>query len=108
MILQKLTLCPFAGFTHREVEFKSGLNVILGENEAGKSTLVKALKASLFEPTSLGKRDLEKFAHSYFPKGIADQAKTILVFESGVLSTFASPTHCNGDASHGARESRTC
>jgi exonuclease SbcC len=86
MILRKLTLCPFAGFTHREVEFQLGLNVILGENEAGKSTLVRALKASLFEPTNLGKRDLEKFAHAYFPKGIADQAKTILVFESGNIT----------------------
>lgn len=58
MILNKLILCPFAGFTNREVEFKKGLNVILGENEAGKSTLVNAIKASLFEPTNLGKRDL--------------------------------------------------
>jgi len=54
MILKKLILCPFAGFTNREVEFKKGLNVILGENEAGKSTLVNAIKASLFEPTNLG------------------------------------------------------
>ena len=99
MILQKLTLCPFAGFTHREVEFKSGLNVILGENEAGKSTLVKALKASLFEPTSLVKRDLEKFAHSYFPKGIADQAKTILVFESGKITYTLEKTWGAGKSS---------
>ena len=99
MILQKLTLCPFAGFTHREVEFKSGLNVILGENEAGKSTLVKALKASLFEPTTLGKKDLEKFAHSYFPKGIADQAKTILVFESGKITYTLEKTWGAGKSS---------
>jgi exonuclease SbcC len=83
MILNKLILCPFAGFTNREVEFKKGLNVILGANEAGKSTLVNAIKASLFEPTNLGKRDLEKFAHAYFPKGNADQAKIILDFNAG-------------------------
>lgn len=83
MILNKLILCPFAGFTHREIEFKKGLNVILGENEAGKSTLVNAIKASLFEPTNLGKRDLEKFAHAYFPKGNADQARIILDFNAG-------------------------
>jgi len=83
MILNKLILCPFAGFTNREVEFKKGLNVILGENEAGKSTLVNAIKASLFEPTNLGKRDFEKFAHAYFPKGNADQAKIILDFNAG-------------------------
>ena len=99
MILQKLTLCPFAGFTHREVDFKSGLNVILGENEAGKSTLVKAIKATLFEPTNLGKRDLEKFAHSYFPKGIADQAKTILVFESGNITYTMEKTWGAGKSS---------
>jgi exonuclease SbcC len=83
MILHQLTLCPFAGFTHREVKFNSGMNVILGENEAGKSTLVNAMKAVLFEPTQLGKRDLEKFAHAYFPKGNTDQAKVILEFSVG-------------------------
>lgn len=83
MILKKLTLCPFAGFSHREIEFKKGLNVILGENEAGKSTLVNAIKAALFEPTNLGKRDLEKFSHAYFPKGNTDQAKIMLDFSAG-------------------------
>ena len=83
MILRQLTLCPFAGFAHRVVTFQPGMNVILGENEAGKSTLVQAIKAALFEPTHLGKRDLEKFSHAYFPKGNADQAKILLEFVVG-------------------------
>jgi exonuclease SbcC len=36
------------------IEFRAGLNVILGPNEAGKSTLVNALRYSLFETTKFG------------------------------------------------------
>jgi DNA repair exonuclease SbcCD ATPase subunit len=80
MILQKIELCPFAGFQHRLVEFNRGLNVVEGENEAGKSTLVNAIKAVLFENTTQGKRALTEFSEKYFPRGKSDHAKVILTF----------------------------
>ena len=80
MILQKIELCPFAGFQHRLVEFNRGLNVVEGENEAGKSTLVNAIKAVLFENTTQGKRALTEFSDKYFPRGKSDHAKVILTF----------------------------
>lgn len=80
MILQKIELCPFAGFQNRLVEFNRGLNVVEGENEAGKSTLVNAIKAVLFENTTQGKRALKEFSEKYFPRGKSDHAKVILNF----------------------------
>lgn len=75
MILQKIELCPFAGFQHRLVEFNRGLNVVEGENEAGKSTLVNAIKAVLFENTTQGKRALTEFSEKYFPAARATTPK---------------------------------
>lgn len=80
MILKHIELCPFAGIQQRTVAFQSGMNVIIGENEAGKSTLVNAIKAALFENTNQGKRSLQEFGDAYFPRGKSDQAKVILVF----------------------------
>ena len=51
MIINTIKLNPFAGITEREASFEPGLNVILGPNEAGKSTLLNALRMVLFTPT---------------------------------------------------------
>ncbi len=59
MILRRLHLHPFAGAADREVILGPGLNVVLGPNEAGKSTLRRALRQVLFVPTKLGKRESE-------------------------------------------------
>ncbi|HCS09976.1 MAG TPA: hypothetical protein DIV40_00840, partial [Clostridiales bacterium] len=40
----------FAGIKDVSVEFKDGLNVILGSNESGKSTLVEGIHSVLFKP----------------------------------------------------------
>ena len=83
MKLIQIELCPFAGFQQRTVAFETGLNVILGENEAGKSTLVEAIKAVLFESTQQGKREFTPFAEKYIPRGKGDHAKVILNFSVG-------------------------
>ena len=57
MILRRLQLHPFAGSADREVRFEPGLNVILGPNEAGKSTLRRALRQALLVSTKLSKRE---------------------------------------------------
>lgn len=43
MKLLDITLHPFAGIINRTTTFQPGLNVVTGTNEAGKSTLVKAI-----------------------------------------------------------------
>jgi DNA repair protein SbcC/Rad50 len=39
MILREIKLNPFAGMNNKSVPFNQGLNLILGPNEAGKSTI---------------------------------------------------------------------
>ncbi len=47
-MLNKLTLKNFKKFTNREIVFSPGLNVVIGKNEAGKSTIMQALLAVLY------------------------------------------------------------
>ncbi|MFP4644011.1 MAG: AAA family ATPase [Spirochaetales bacterium] len=63
MILTSVTLHPFAGISDRCVRFDPGLSVVLGPNEAGKSTLFRAIEAVLLESSALtDARFQERFA----------------------------------------------
>lgn len=48
MLFTKLKLNYFGQFHNREIELKPGINLIYGENEAGKSTLHTFIKGMLF------------------------------------------------------------
>ena len=67
MKLIQLHLHPFAGTVNRTYNFENGLNVIFGDNEAGKSTMVKALLLSLLESTDLTKSEFKNLItnHKY-------------------------------------------
>lgn len=67
MIIQELRLEPFAGIPNLRVEFQRELNVVLGPNEAGKSTLVNALKMVLFMPSQYDKRTLDRDISKFMP-----------------------------------------
>ena len=56
MILRKLELKHFGKFGERTFEFRRGMNLVTGPNEAGKSTLMEAIPAVLF-----GVRNKERF-----------------------------------------------
>ena len=43
MIIKKLTLRNYRNYSSRQFEFKSGVNVILGENGVGKTNIVEAI-----------------------------------------------------------------
>lgn len=81
MILRRLHLHPFAGAADREVVLGPGLNVVLGPNEAGKSTLRRALRQVLFVPTKLGKRESEAEVSPRLPLGGGDTIRVSLDFE---------------------------
>ena len=49
MIIKKYTCKRFAGIKDIDMEFENGLNVILGSNEAGKSTVVEGIHSVLFK-----------------------------------------------------------
>ena len=67
MRLKRVHLCPFAGQADREIHFEPGLNVILGPNEAGKSTLFHAIQHVLFTQTNLKKLDFKKEIQRFLP-----------------------------------------
>ena len=67
MKLTSVRLHPFAGIRERTYDFNNGLNVILGPNEAGKSTVFQAILNGLLTTTSLTAAKLESEMGRYFP-----------------------------------------
>ena len=80
MRLEKITLHPFAGFINKTFEFESGLNIILGENEAGKSTLTKAIIMVLFERTNQTAAAEKKLLENLLPANGGDVIAVDLEF----------------------------
>ena len=82
MIVRTLKLHPFGGLVDTEVSFEDGLNVVLGPNEAGKSTLVRALSSALFTPSKLGKRMFKERVARFLPISGGDTVNVSLAFEA--------------------------
>ncbi len=72
MILRSLELKHFGKFGERTFDFRRGMNLVLGPNEAGKSTIMEAIPAVLF-----GIRDKDRFK----PWGRQGSCEAALVFE---------------------------
>ena len=52
MKLNTITLTQFGPFEDRTVAFRPGLNLVFGYNEAGKSTLLRAIRAAFYGASS--------------------------------------------------------
>ena len=85
MILRRLQLHPFAGTSDRDLRFEPGLNVVLGPNEAGKSTMRRAVRQALLVPTKLGKREAEGEVVPYLPLGGGDTIRVSVELAEGDL-----------------------
>lgn len=70
MKIEELSTEQFAGINKKNIKFSDGLNVIFGENEEGKSTLVRLLSGLLFENVN-GRAD-KNFKESAFPAENSD------------------------------------
>jgi DNA repair exonuclease SbcCD ATPase subunit len=76
MKLMELFVQGFGQFgTQRTIDFKNGVNVIIGPNESGKSTLHNAILASLFQPA---KAELD----SYYSWSNPDICKVKLTYQT--------------------------
>ena len=57
MIFTKLTLNNFKSYNHEVIRFGDGITVIVGENGAGKSTILEAISFALFKQHTAKKID---------------------------------------------------
>ena len=74
MYIKSYSCTRFAGLNDKSVEFEKGLNVILGPNESGKSTIINGIHSTLFKNIRL-RRNLKAdndFIHRYMPKPDGD------------------------------------
>ena len=81
MIISRITLSPFAGIPHLDLNFTDGLNVILGANEAGKSTVFHALYNVIFTEAKLTPGRFKKIMNRFLPVGGGDTIAVELYFK---------------------------
>lgn len=84
MYIKEYRCKRFAGLRDVNLEFVKGLNVILGDNETGKSTIIEAINASLFKEIRLTKRDNihKEFAHRFMPRPDGDYIDSQVTIET--------------------------
>jgi len=87
MTLKSFQTDIFAGINDIEIKFEEGLNVLVGPNEAGKSSIINALFVSLFIKPKIDKRysDLrgEEFENRFLPYPEGNFVNGKLVFSIG-------------------------
>ncbi|TDO92037.1 exonuclease SbcC [Halanaerobium saccharolyticum] len=73
----------FAGINDRSYQFDDGLNILLGDNEAGKSTVINAIYASLFigPQIKLNTTEGKEFKERFLPYPDGDYAEAEVEFE---------------------------
>ena len=81
MIISRITLSPFAGITNLDLSFTDGLNVILGANETGKTTLFHALYNVMFTEAKLTPGRFKKLMTRFLPIGGGDTIVVELHFK---------------------------
>ncbi len=80
MIIQKINITTFAGLTGRKLQFKDKLNVVLGPNEAGKSTIFSTIENIMFTPAKLTPSKFDKTMGDFLPIGGGDTLKAEIDF----------------------------
>ena len=83
MILSTLHVHSFGALSSLSVQLEPGMNVILGPNEAGKSTLFRALQHLLLTPVNLNKRSFQERIRPLLPVGGGDTISCALDFRVG-------------------------
>ena len=74
MKLKNISCTQFAGIRDREIALEDGINVIFGQNESGKSTLVNLISCTLFQKAKLDGRSNKDFKRLYFPSARKDSS----------------------------------
>jgi len=87
MIIKEYRCRRFAGNKDKSLEFKDGLNVLIGNNESGKSTLIEGIQAAIFKSIKYDRRSTaDKTFYSQFkplPDGDTFDSDLVLACENG-------------------------
>lgn len=83
MVIKEVNIISFGKLQNRKYTFSDGINVIYGENEAGKSTLQQFIKAMLFGLDKKRGKALEDEYQKYEPWDAPAYFAGSLVFETG-------------------------
>ncbi len=59
--LQSLRMENFGCYSDKTIQFKSGLNQLVGRNESGKSTVLRAVITAIFESGSTSKKNIRNY-----------------------------------------------
>lgn len=71
MYIEQIKIKGFKKFKNFDIEFKEGINVLIGENEAGKSTILEAIDVALNQKIFNTTNNFEK----YFNNDVVNQYK---------------------------------
>ena len=80
MIIENIRINIFAGLSNQEIGFENGVNVVLGPNEAGKSTIFNIIENALFTPTTLTPAKFSKELGRFLPIGGGDTIDVVIGF----------------------------
>jgi len=82
MRLETLSIDSFGALADMSFDFAPNLNIILGPNEAGKSTLFAAVLHTLLTPSRLTKKQFQAGLQRFLPAGGGDTIGCSLAFTS--------------------------
>lgn len=82
----------FAGIRDIRVDFDKGINVILGPNESGKSTIIEGIHSTLFKDIKLRRNNNhdKEFSFKFMPKPNGDfiNGKVIMEADNGTYEIY--------------------
>lgn len=84
MYIKSYKCTRFAGLKDIDLEFHKGINVILGPNESGKSTIIEGIHSTLFKDTKLRKNNNpdKEFSFKFMPQPNGDFIDGIVEIEN--------------------------
>jgi exonuclease SbcC len=80
MEIKHVSISRFAALSDVEIPFKQGLNVLYGKNEAGKSTVIRAISSVLFLPIKTRNQKEKDTIKSFRPLSGGDEFGASLTF----------------------------